>query len=88
MLPHCIYNMKTLVQRWGNSLALRIPKTFAEEISVRAGDEVEMNVTKGRLVIAPRPPRDSHLADLVAEIRPGNLHKEIVVHGPKGKEVW
>ena len=48
--------MKTLVQRWGNSLALRIPKTFAEEISVREGDEVEMNVTKGRLVVAPRPP--------------------------------
>ena len=80
--------MKTLVQRWGNSLALRIPKTFAEEISVREGDEVEMNVTKGRLVIAPRPPRDFRLADLVAEIRPGNLHKEIVVPGREGKEAW
>lgn len=80
--------MKTMVQRWGNSLALRIPKTFAEEISVRAGDEVEMNVTKGRLVVAPRPPRDHHLADLVAGIRPGNLHKEIVTGTPQGNEVW
>ncbi len=80
--------MKTLVQRWGNSLALRIPKTFAEEISVREGDEVEMNVAKGRLIVAPRPPRDYHLADLVAEIRPSNLHKEIVVQGPQGKEAW
>jgi len=80
--------MKTLVQRWGNSLALRIPKTFAEEISVREGDQVEMNVTKGRLVIAPRPPRDYHLDDLVAEIRPGNLHQAIVVSGPQGKEAW
>ena len=50
--------------------------------------EVEMNVAKGRLIIAPRPPRHYHLADLVAEIRPGNLHKEIVVQGPQGKEVW
>lgn len=80
--------MKTMIQRWGNSLALRIPKTFAEEMSVREGDEVEMNITRGRLVVAPRPPRDYRLADLVAEIRPGNLHKEIVVRGPQGKEAW
>lgn len=80
--------MKTLVQRWGNSLALRIPKSFAEEISVRAGDEVEMKVAKGRLVIAPRQARDYHLADLLAEIRPGNLHKEIIIKGPRGRELW
>ena len=49
--------MKTLVQRWGNSLAVRIPKTFAEEISVREGDEVEMTIARGRLVVVtgPRP---------------------------------
>jgi len=46
--------LKTLVQRWGNSLALRIPKAFAEEISVREGDEVEMSVAKGRLIVANR----------------------------------
>lgn len=80
--------MKTMIQRWGNSLALRIPKNFAEEISVREGDEVEMKVARGRLVIAPRPPRDYRLSDLVAEIRPGNRHKEIVVQGQQGKEVW
>ena len=80
--------MKTVVQRWGNSLAFRIPKTFAEEISVREGDEVEMNVAKGRLVIAPRPPRDYRLADLVAEIRPSNLHEEIIVQEARGREAW
>jgi antitoxin MazE len=80
--------MKTMVQRWGNSLALRIPKAFAEEISVREGDEVEMNIAKGRLVVAPRPPRDYRLADLVAGIRPSNLHAEIATGGPQGKEAW
>lgn len=80
--------MKTLIQRWGNSLALRIPKIFAEEISVREGDEVEMNIAKGRLMIAPRPPRDYRLADLVAEIRPRNLHTEISTDHPQGKEIW
>ena len=80
--------MKTLVQRWGNSLALRIPKVFAEEISVREGDEVEMTVAKGRLVVAPRPARDYPLADLVAGIRSSNLHAEITTGNPQGKEVW
>ena len=80
--------MKTLVQRWGNSLALRIPKTFADEISVREGDEIEMKVARGKLVVSPRPTRNYHLADLVAGIHPGNLHKEIVAAGPQGKEVW
>ena len=80
--------MKTMIQRWGNSLALRIPKTFAEEMSVREGDEVEMNVARGRLVVAPRPPRNYHLADLVAKIRPGNRHQEVIVEGPQGGEVW
>lgn len=80
--------MKTSVRRWGNSLALRIPKTFAAEISVRAGDEVEMRVTRGHLVVVPRPARDYHLVDLVAGIRPGNRHEEIVVEGPQGREAW
>lgn len=69
-------------------MALRIPKAFAEEISVREGDEVEMNVAKGRLVVAPRPPREYRLADLVAKIRPSNLHREITTDAPKGKEAW
>lgn len=80
--------MKTLVQRWGNSLALRIPKVFAEEISVREGDEVEMSVAKGRLVVAPRPAREYQLADLVAGIRSSNLHTEIATGKPQGKEAW
>jgi antitoxin MazE len=80
--------MRTLVQRWGKSLALRIPKVFAEELSVCAGDEVEMTVAGGRLLIAPHRTRNPDLADLVAQIRPGNLHKEVVAAGPRGNEVW
>jgi antitoxin MazE len=80
--------MKTLVQRWGNSLAQRIPKAFAEEIAVREGDEVEMSVAKGRIVVSPRPRRDYRLADLVAGIRTGNMHREIASGSPVGEEAW
>ncbi len=80
--------MKTRVQRWGNSLALRIPKTFAEEISVQAGDSVDMSIARGRLLIATCATQDYQLARLVAKIRPGNLHKEIITAQPQGREVW
>jgi antitoxin MazE len=79
--------MKALVQRWGNSLALRIPKAFAAEISVREGDEVEMTVARGRLTVARRPPTEYRLDDLLAQIRPDNVHKE-VVSDRTGREVW
>ncbi len=79
--------MKTLVQRWGSSLALRIPKAFAAKISVREGDEVEIRADKKQPVVASRSARVYRLADLVAEIRPGNLHKEIAVPGSEGNDV-
>ncbi len=79
--------MKTTVQRWGNSLAIRIPKSFAEEIEVGQGDQVEMGISEGRLIIAPKP-SNYDLADLVDEIRPSNLHQELETGGAKGKEAW
>jgi antitoxin MazE len=80
--------MKSSIQRWGNSLALRIPKSFAEEIAVGEGDEVEITVQKGRLLVAPRRPREYDLGDMVAEIHPENLHDEILTDRPQGREVW
>ncbi|MFN2509292.1 MAG: AbrB/MazE/SpoVT family DNA-binding domain-containing protein, partial [Chthoniobacterales bacterium] len=45
--------MKTVLQKWGNSLALRIPRTVAAEIAVGAGHAVDVQVNKGRIVVAP-----------------------------------
>jgi antitoxin MazE len=80
--------MKTLVQRWGNSLAVRIPKTFAEEISVREGDEVEMTITRGRLVVVPRPEPEYDVSDLIKGIHQNNTHKEVSVGDRRGQEAW
>jgi len=44
--------MKAILQKWGNSLALRIPKAFAEEIKVNEGHAVDLRVSKGRIVVA------------------------------------
>ncbi len=65
--------MQTRVQRWGNSLALRIPKAFADDLGLKNNGAVEVTVSKGRLVVAPLScPK---LADLLAGINDKNLHR-------------
>src|SRR5687767_1008983 len=45
--------MKTRIQKWGNSLALRIPKSFAAEAQLKEGAPVELSLVDGRLVVSP-----------------------------------
>jgi antitoxin MazE len=79
--------MKTRIQKWGNSLALRIPKPFAEEASLREDSTVELTVRNGKLtIVAVAEPRS--LTDLVARITPENRHGEINPGKPLGNEVW
>ncbi len=49
--------MKTRIQKWGNSLALRIPKSFAEEAGLREDAAVELSLAEGRLVVQPIIPQ-------------------------------
>ena len=80
--------MKTRVQKWGNSLALRIPKAFAEEVGLSQDGEVELSVEKGRLVVVPPVVPSYTLAELLADVKPSNLHAE-TEWGPRvGKEIW
>jgi len=81
-------NMKTRVQRWGNSLALRIPRTFAAEAGLHANAAVELSLVEGTLVVRPitRQPLtlDQLLRDVTDENRPGEWDTGPAV----GKEVW
>jgi len=76
--------MKAFVERRGDSLILRIPKSLAKEIGLHVGDEVELRTTRTGLHIA----HQYRLEELLARIRPGNLHKEISSQAPKGRELW
>ncbi len=81
--------MRTRVQKWGNSLALRIPKPFAAEMGLEKDREVEMSVEKGRLVVREPPASPLYtLEELLAEVRPSNLHGEVDWGPPAGKEIW
>ena len=80
--------MRVQVQKWGNSLALRIPKPFAEDAGVRAGTTVQLTVSEGRLLAAPIRRRKPRLKDLLAKINKKNLHAEISTGPAVGREAW
>ena len=79
--------MKTRVQKWGNSLALRIPRAVAEESHLCQGSTVEIHAVDGRLVIEPQRPPQYKLDELLAQVTKQNTHKEVSTGGPVGKEV-
>jgi len=79
--------MTTRVATWGNSLALRLPRTVAAEAELRDGDAVDVTVEHGAIVVRPAARRYS-IEDLVKGITPRNRHKETDWGPPVGKEVW
>jgi antitoxin MazE len=80
--------MQATVQKWGNSLALRIPKAFAQEIGLEQDAAVMLAVENGRLVIAPVKDPVYDLDDLVSQITDENQHDEFDWGPPVGNEVW
>ena len=78
--------METKIQRWGNSLGVRIPKLVAAEARVEAGSSVEVSVDKGVVRIRPIRRRRS-LGELLRRVTPENLHREIST-GAMGREIW
>jgi len=82
--------MQTKIQRWGNSQGLRISKDLLANASLQVGDEVDVSLQDGALVIKPvKKVRGRYrLEDLVACI-PGDYQPEEVDWGePSGKEAW
>ncbi|MGA9350952.1 MAG: AbrB/MazE/SpoVT family DNA-binding domain-containing protein [Anaerolineae bacterium] len=80
--------MRTRVQQWGNSLALRIPKPFATEIGLQRDSPVDVSLVDGRLVIVPIVKPVFTLEDLLAQVNEDNLHSEIKTGLAVGREVW
>ncbi len=80
--------MRAKIQRWGNSLAVKIPKPFAEEAGLELQSAVEITAVKGSLVVAPCPKPAWSLEDLLNQITDDNLHEEIDTGSPVGREIW
>ena len=78
--------MRVQVQKWGNSLALRIPKPFAEEVEVSEGTVVDLRITEGKLVVTPTKRKKVTLNQLLAKVTKSNLHEEVDTGPSVGRE--
>ena len=79
--------MEATIQKWGNSLAVRIPKSVAQQIRVAEGDNVDLKVGGDGLLLRLRRPR-YRLSDLVRKINSRNLHAETDWGISRGAEQW
>ena len=79
--------MKAKVQQWGNSLAVRIPKAFAQEVGLEAGSPVEMRLVDGGLLVAPAADESLSLDDLLDGVTKANIHAEVDAGPSQGREV-
>lgn len=77
--------MRSHVTKWGNSLAVRIPRGFAKQAGFTEGSPVDLIVERDRIVVAKPVPS---LADLVAGITPENRHAETDWGPARGRETW
>lgn len=80
--------MKSKIQKWGNSLAVRIPSAYVREAGVSYGSRIELSMINGNIVIEPRPESTPSLEDLLAAVSPDNRHDEIDSGEAQGVEVW
>jgi antitoxin MazE len=80
--------VETRIQKWGNSLAVRIPKPFAAEVGLEPNSSVEISLVDGSLVITPVAKPVLSLRDLLAQVNEANLHREVDTGPAVGNEIW
>ncbi len=92
MYLHCRYilgsKMKTRIQKWGNSLALRIPKSFADEMGLGENSSVQLMLKEGALLISSDTESKWTLEELLSRVTEDNIHHEWETGPSEGSEVW
>ncbi len=66
--------MKTHIQKWGHSLAVRLPKSFADELAFGVGSPAEIGLEDGAIVVKPDCDRTFDLEALLAGVTDENIH--------------
>jgi len=79
--------MQTTVQKWGNSLAIRIPKSFASETKINNGTEVDLLIKNNQLIISPIEKGQYTLDAFLSEITDSNIHNDVDFGEPIGEEL-
>lgn len=79
-----VIHATTKVQKWGNSLAVRIPSNIAEQLAIHQGAEMEISVENQKIILVPKKKKPT-LEELLAKVTPENRHAEIDF-GTEGNE--
>jgi antitoxin MazE len=79
--------MPTTVQKWGNSLGIRIPKSVAEQVNLRSGTEVVFETNGSVLTVRPTRRRKYKLAALLAKMKGPSPHRKLHRDVPVGREL-
>jgi pemI family protein len=77
--------MQAVVQKWGNSLGLRIPSLWAKDNNIKNGSKIEIIAERGKMIILPQK---KSLEDFMNLVTDKNLHSEINTFEAVGKEEW
>jgi antitoxin MazE len=80
--------MQVRVQKWGNSLAVRIPKPLAQDAEVQEGTLLDLAVSDGVVLATPVKNKKWSLKQLLAKVKKQNLHTEVDSGPPLGQEIW
>jgi antitoxin MazE len=79
--------MTTVVAKWGNSLAIRLPKALAEQVNLKEGTDITFSVSGNSIVITPQQRKKYTLDELLEGMTPDNFHSEIDTGCAVGNEV-
>jgi antitoxin MazE len=80
--------MRIKIQKWGNSLALRIPKAFAFQSRIRQDEYVNLTLDKNKIIVEPVVEKEYCLEELISGIKKSNLHRETDFGKKVGAEHW
>jgi antitoxin MazE len=80
--------MRVQIKKWGNSLALRIPKAFAHETNLCQGTMVDIGIKESCIIVKPLIEKKFSLKSLLAGVNKANTHKEEDFGEKQGLEIW
>jgi len=79
--------MNATIQKWGNSLAVRIPKNISKDTGLSEGSSIDIMVENGNIVLSPGK-KEYSLKELLKNVTIENIHSEISTGNQVGGEIW
>jgi antitoxin MazE len=80
--------MKVKIKKWGNSFAIRIPRSIVDDARLENEAEVDVSFANGKIVLDPVPKAVFTLESLLAGVSDENKHSEVDTGAQVGNEAW